>query len=119
MEVRDAGSTTKSLEIPGEALVQGEWPWRLSALPFEQTFGARVTLAWPQRWSEVTQTSMPTAEQVVLVVLGGEPIATPAGNYLAWRVAIGDQTAWYDIQSPHTLLRYEDGITAYVLVGTE
>jgi hypothetical protein len=54
-----------------------------------------------------------------VVVQGGEPIATPAGNYLAWRVEVGEQTAWYDVEPPHTLLRYDDGQSIYLLTGVE
>lgn len=119
MEVFDAGTTIKSLEIPGDALVQGEWPWRLSALRFDETFSAQATLANPWYWSNDSQTHMPGSEPVVVVVQGGEPIATPAGNYLAWRVEVGEQTAWYDVEPPHTLLRYDDGQSIYLLTGVE
>jgi len=32
----------------------------------------------------------------------------PAGIYVAWRVTVGDATAWYDSEAPHTLVRYEE-----------
>ncbi len=119
MAVNDQQAGQQSLDIPADALVQLEWPWRLSALPFSQVFSTRASLAWPARWSENQQASVPTVEEVVLVVQGGEPLATPAGNFMAWRVAIGDQTAWYNVEAPHTLLQYDDGMVTYVLVKEE
>jgi len=105
------GSSMQSREFPANGLINGEWPWRLSALPFEETFSVRSALLQPY---------LPAGEQadedaVVIVVQGGEPLATAAGNYMAWRVEIGEQTAWYDVQAPHHLLQYDDGTRVYTL----
>jgi hypothetical protein len=41
---------------------------------------------------------------------------TPAGNFVAWRVKIGErQTAWYEADPPHRLLKYDDGMHVWLL----
>ena len=50
-----------------------------------------------------------------LVVTGEEMLATPAGNFLVWRVELGDEIAWYTQEAPHTLVQYDNGFVTYVL----
>jgi hypothetical protein len=51
-----------------------------------------------------------------MIIRGGEPLAVPAGNFISWRVIVGqDNSAWYDVDPPFTLLRYDDGIFSYLL----
>lgn len=52
---------------------------------------------------------MLTITDVAVVVGGAEPLTVPAGDYLAWRVTVGEDTAWYDVDKPHTLLQYDSG----------
>jgi len=106
------GTSMQSREFSANGLINGEWPWRLSALSFEDTYSVRGSLLQPY---------LPDGDQaadnaIVIVVQGGEPLATPVGNYIAWRVEIGEQTAWYDVQAPHHLLQYDDGPHTYTLV---
>ncbi|NLE76941.1 MAG: hypothetical protein GX605_09345, partial [Chloroflexi bacterium] len=55
-----------------------------------------------------------------VVVAGAEPMWSPAGRFVVWRVEVGDQqVAWYDAQAPHTLVRYEDHGVTYLLTGVE
>jgi hypothetical protein len=101
---------------PATVLEPGEWPWRLSALPFQGFYSAQVVLidyALPKGGD-------PALTRVSVVVSGSEPIATPAGTFVAWRVEVGpDHVAWYDAESPHTLVALEDGIEKWVLVSVE
>lgn len=115
LSVKARSSTTETLSLPANALLEGEWPWRLSALDFNLGMSWKVTLAWPYRWSSQDQRNAPSAQDIVLSVQGAEPIATPAGNFIAWKVKVGDQTAWYDADFPHTLLRYDNGLVSYLL----
>ena len=108
-------SSAETLSLPANALLEGEWPWRLSALDFNLGMSWKATLAWPNRWSAQDQRNVPTAQDIVLTVQGAEPIATPAGNFIAWKVKVGNQTAWYDADFPHTLLRYDNGLVSYLL----
>jgi hypothetical protein len=96
-------------------LLEHEWPWRLQALPFNLSYSRRVTLASPLRWSEVDQESIPLAEDGFVFVAGSEPLGTPVGNFIAWRVELGDETAWYDSAAPYTLLRYDNGMVSFIL----
>jgi hypothetical protein len=55
-----------------------------------------------------------------VVVRNAEPVWTPVGSFIAWRVTVGDrQTAWYDAEAPHTLVRYDDGLVTYLLSDVE
>jgi len=110
----------EELTLPDDVLLAAEWPWRLSALPFRLSYSRKATLVWPSRWREETQSSGLVAEDTYVVVRGAEPVWTPAGSFVAWRVTVGDhQTAWYDAEAPHTLVRYHDGIVTYLLTEVE
>ena len=115
LSVKARSSSAETLSLPANALLEGEWPWRLSALDFNLGMSWKATLAWPNRWSAQDQRNVPTAQDIVLTVQGAEPIATPAGNFIAWKVKVGNQTAWYDADFPHTLLRYDNGLVSYLL----
>lgn len=93
--------------LPADTVLTAEWPWRLMALPFERTGFLG---------SHLNHTRLGTGEpegQVeagVVLVRGQEDLPTPpSGNALAWKVMLGQKTAWYAAQAPHTLLRYNDG----------
>ena len=106
------GGSIQSRDFPANGLISGEWPWRLSALSFKDTYSARGSLLQPY----LPAGDQATDDEIVVVVLGGEPLATPVGNFIAWRVEIGEQTAWYDVDAPHHLLQYDDGTRVYTLV---
>lgn len=118
----DTGTTTLDLPTGTPRLMLHEWAWRLAALPFELPYGGPVTVVW-------TDPEMgPQVADGFLRVAGGEPMRTPAGSYVTWRVNVtwedgtGDEqmvSAWYDTESAHTLIRYDDGIVSYLLAGTE
>jgi len=55
-----------------------------------------------------------------VLVYGSELVSTPAGTFVAWRVEVGEErVAWYDVESPHTLVKLENGIETWVLVSSE
>jgi hypothetical protein len=116
--VTDADGT-QTLALPGGALMPEEWPWRLMALPFSVGLNQQADFAWPSRWQPDLEQNQPAVDTVVVTVSGAEPVAVPAGNFIAWRVRIGTQTAWYDVNAPHTLLRYDAGFATYVLTTTD
>ncbi|MEP7358955.1 MAG: hypothetical protein ABI847_17025, partial [Anaerolineales bacterium] len=94
--------------LPADAVIAAEWPMRMMALPFGRSafFGSRfsqVLLAAGQETGQVAKT--------VVVVRGEEDLLTPpSGHALAWKIAVGQQTAWYAAEAPHLLLRYNDGL---------
>ena len=115
------GRATDEAALPAGVLLDGEWPWRLSALPFEIAYGSTQPLALVDEDGHIE-----VVEAFVLVV-GSEPAWTPAGNFVAWKVTItyevdGEETvrsAWYDVDAPHTLVRYNDNEVDYVLEAVE
>jgi membrane protease YdiL (CAAX protease family) len=120
LAVRQENGLEKEVTLSHDALLMGEWPWRLSALRFGLGYVRRTTLAWPRAHTERGQGSHPNAEETYLVVRNAEPVWTPSGIFVAWRVTLGDrQSAWYDAEPPHTLVRYEDGSVTYLLADVE
>jgi hypothetical protein len=94
----------------------GEWPWRFSALPFQGVYSEQAILLDP----DPPESSDPTLTRASVVVYGSEPLSTPAGTFIAWRVEVGpDHVAWYDAKAPHTLVALEDGIEKWVLTSAE
>jgi hypothetical protein len=118
-ELRVSGRTgVETLALPPNALLVDEWPWRLAALPLELGYGRKASLAWPHKWDPVLEASPPGLEETLVRVHGVEPLAGPLGAMEAWRVTVGDeQTAWYAVETPHSLLRYDAGMLSYVLAG--
>lgn len=104
------------------SLISREWAWRGSGLAFQLPYGSHVRLL---RTNEKDATSW---GQAFLQIVSGEPVWTPAGNYVTWRVNLSWrdakgferlESAWYDADAPHTLVRYDDGSVRYVLTGVE
>ncbi len=106
----------QSLPLPEDALMPDEWAWRLMALPFDLTLNQKAMLVYPSFWDAETQTNRPATKAIVILVAGTEPLELPAGNFIAWRVKVGQYwTAWYDVNAPHTLLKYDAGFATYLL----
>ena len=102
--------------VPADGLLTVEWPWRLSALPFSLGYAREVGLAWPVRYRPATQDSGPVLLDSVVVIRGAVPLSTPQGSRVAWVVEVDEQTAWYDAEAPHDLLRLDDGFHTWELV---
>ncbi len=101
-------------------LMVGEWPWRLSALPFELLHSRKVSLVWPYRSVEGVDGRAPARAETILVVRTAEQVVTPAGEFVTWRVTVGDRyTAWYTVESPHTLVAYSDEVVTWQLTRIE
>jgi membrane protease YdiL (CAAX protease family) len=101
-------------------LERDEWPWRLSALPFASFYSAHCSMVEPYTRREETADQGPAIERTYVVIYGAEPIKTPAGTFLAWKVQVGDDwTAWYNVEPPHTLLALEDGAESWLLTAAE
>lgn len=109
----------QTMELPANAFLMGEWPWRLSAMPMQLGYVAKISLAYPSIYSQDAKRSIPMLNEIVVNVQGAEPLATPAGNFIAWKVTLGNQTAWYDSQPPYTLLRYDDDMVSYLLTSVQ
>jgi membrane protease YdiL (CAAX protease family) len=101
---------------PLVVIERAEWPWRFSALPFQGVYSAQAVLLD----SDPLGGGDPTLSRVSVIVYGAEPIATPAGVFVAWRVEVGPNlVAWYDSEAPYTLVALKDGIERWVLTSVE
>ncbi len=105
---------------PGSVLSTTEWVWRLSALPFEAGYAARATAVNPYVWNAELGRPIPALVQMSVMVRETEHVTVPAGEFTAWQVRLGGEfVAWYDIEPPYSLVRYEDGILIWELVSLE
>ena len=120
LQVAGNGATQTTL-LPAGVLLDGEWPWRLSALPFAIAYGSTQPLALVNRQGYID------IVDAFIVVASSEPAWTPAGNFVTWKVTVtytldGEETtlsAWYDVEAPHTLVRYDNGEVSYLLEKVE
>lgn len=111
-----------SQAVPENALLDREWAWRLSGLPFQLPYGGEMDLV------RVDESGAVNVTPAFVQVRGGEPTWTPAGNFTTWKVTVtytddaGDEVvlaAWYQAEAPHLLVRYDDGGISYVLADVE
>ena len=116
LQVSESQALLGEMDFPRDALLEDEWPWRLMAMDFQAGSIYRVKFVWPLRWLGEIEKSVPHSEDVFVSILGVEPLVTPAGNFVAWRITVGDLTAWYDTLPPHTLLCYDNGMVRFMLL---
>jgi membrane protease YdiL (CAAX protease family) len=101
-------------------LMGGEWPWRLSALPFQLAYSREGVLLWPYRSVDDSDDRAPAKKDVTVVVRTAEEISTPAGEFVTWRVTVGQSyTAWYTVEAPHHLVAFDDGMLSWRLTAVE
>ncbi len=101
-------------------LMAGEWPWRLSALPFEIAYSREAALAWPYRSAEEIDGRAPAREDTVVVVRTAEQVSTPAGDFVTWRVTMGERlTAWYAVDPPYDLVAFDDDMVTWRLTAVD
>lgn len=110
--------TIQKTDLTSATLLQDEWAWRLSALPFDIAYGSKALFVWVDDAGQVH------TDEVYVGVAGSETVWTPAGNFVTWKVTLAYTTAegeeietaaWYDVEAPHTLVRYDDGVVRYLL----
>ena len=117
----ESNGQTQTTNLPSGVFLDGEWPWRLSALPFNLAYGSTQQLALVNRQGGIE------VVDAFIVVAGSEPAWTPAGNFVTWKVTVtytlDDQEttlrAWYDVDAPHTLVRYDNGEVNFLLEKVE
>ncbi len=103
--------------VATDLLAFNEWPWRLSGLEFRIANGGQLPFLSRGEGGAIEEMSS------YVIVRGGEPVWTPAENYVAWYVSLNDEAgpdgfervAWYTSDPPHTLIRYDDGTVSYLL----
>ena len=91
-------------------------------LPFEIGYGSQLSFAWLDEGGAMQ------VSPAYVGVVGGEPVWTPAGAFVAWKVVLkytptaGEETtlaAWYTAEAPHMLVRYDEGGVSYLLAATD
>jgi membrane protease YdiL (CAAX protease family) len=105
--------------FPLQTLVEEEWPWRLMGLSFSDTLTTRFNYLEPLAWRQKTQDNGPLLSPgAYLTVSPAEEVSTPAGTFNAWKVSLSNnQTAWYDVNTPHTLVKVEASMFDYYLTS--
>lgn len=110
------GTPLGSAALEADAVLEDELPWHLSSLPFQVGYARLVKVIVPAFDPDGSGAPAPAQQNRLVVVEGGEPVSVPAGQFIAWRVKIGDrQTAWYEASPPQRLLKYDDGMQVWVL----
>jgi len=117
LHVAATDSGESSVNIPTSALIDRLWPWQLSATHFTAGGTYSVTLAYPQRWDDSLQRHVVTVTDEAVVVGGVEPVSVPVGDFLAWKVTVGDEAAWYEAEPPYTLVQYDCGLLTWRLAS--
>lgn len=122
-EQLDAISVPDDVLLAGGGVVSplliGEWPWRLSALPFAPSHSRIATIAWPYH-SRGNEARAPAVDEAGVIVRTADELSTPLGDWVTWRVDVGDRyTAWYTVDAPHTLVGYSDDMVTWLLTDVE
>lgn len=116
LTVNPYGMESETLIVEDAAWLEEEWPWRVSAMDFAPGIYS-IDLVLPLTWRQETQTSGPQERALRVVVLGEETVETPAGSFSAWHLlAYNGESAWYDVNAPHHLVKYEGRMFDYWLV---
>jgi hypothetical protein len=101
-------------------LLVGEWPWRFSALPMQLAYSREASVLWPYRSVEGVEGRAPAGDEVFVVVRTAEELTTPAGDFVTWRVTVGERfTAWYTADDPHHLVAYSDDMVTWRVTSIE
>ena len=84
--------------------------------------GGRAVMAWPSHFLEQIQSAAPLTRTVWLVARGKETVTIPAGEFQAWHFELQvqgskeRQQVWYDVEAPHTLVKYYNGMETFSLM---
>jgi hypothetical protein len=109
-----------SLSFSSLTLVEEEWAWRLMGLDFVPASSYRVEYLIPLTWRQETEDNGPQTKQEKLTITGPESISVPAGEFQAWKATLSNgQTAWYSVEQPTILLRFDANMFDFLLVEGE
>jgi hypothetical protein len=128
LNVKTGSESNQTLDVPENAFLMSELPWRLMALDFSRLSGTgyTLTIAMPEQYDEQAKTSHPALIKAVLMPRGKETVTTPAGTFQTYKVELSypimggrqTQTLWYDLNIPHRLVKYNNGMETYLLQMT-
>ena len=117
----DSQNQPHQLILPDKFLLDGEWPFRFSGLAFGKFKTGNSLIAWPRHYVGQINSDRPLTHPVSIIVHGPEPVSLQAGDFQAYRVELlvtgtdERQTAWYDFNEPHTLVKYDNSFETYEL----
>ncbi len=109
-----------SLSFSALTLVEEEWFWRLMGLDFIPGKSYKVEYLIPLTWRQETEDNGSQIKQEKLTITGPESISVPAGEFQSWKVSLSNgQTAWYSVEQPTILLRFDANMFNLLLVEEE
>jgi len=108
----DVNGTTKtaSVDVPQNAVDNDQLLMTLRALPFSEGYKATYV---------IVSTMNATLTNGTFTVQPQETVTVPAGSFNTWKVEMNfgqtTQYAWYKVDSPHKLVKYDNGTTQLVM----
>ncbi len=100
-----------SITVPSNVIDGDQTLMTLRALPFAQGYKASYVLI-------VAQNAQKT--DLAITVQAQETVTVPADTFVAWRIELNfggeTQTVWYQVDAPHNMVQYDDGVNRLVLV---
>jgi hypothetical protein len=105
------GDKSITIDVPADAYDNNSLLPILRGIPFSDGYAASFTNIVPANAAQV---------KVTLTVPGQESVTVPAGTFDTYKVVMEfnggqPQTAWYEVASPHRLIKYDNGTTQFVL----
>jgi hypothetical protein len=101
---------TASVDVPENAIDNDQLLETLRALPFSE--GYKVSYV-------IVNTMTATKIDGTFTIQPQEMVTVPAGNFNTWTVEMNfgqtTQYAWYQVDSPHNLVKYDNGTTQLVM----
>jgi hypothetical protein len=101
---------TASVDVPENAIDNDQLLETLRALPFSE--GYKVSYV-------IVNTMTATKIDGTFTIQPQEMVTVPAGNFNTWKVEMNfgqtTQYAWYQVDSPHNLVKYDNGTTQLVM----
>ncbi len=120
LSIRSENLAQDSLTFSPVTLVDEEWAWRVMGLDFAPGKSYKVEYLIPLTWRQETEDNGPLVKQIKLTISGPESISVPAGEFQAWKVTLSNgQTAWYSVEQPSILLRFDANMFDFLLVEAE
>jgi len=104
------GPQTVEIDVPEDAYDNDEVLFLFRALPFEEGYQATYTNV---------VASAAQKPEVTITISGKEQVSAPAGLFDCWKlefeVAGQKQYMWYGVDSPHYLVKYDNGQSIILL----
>jgi len=104
------GNQTVEIDVPEDAYDNDEVLFLFRAIPFEEGYQATYT--------NVVASAAQKAK-ITVAITGEEPVEAPAGSFDCWKLELNaagqKQYMWYSIDSPHYLVKYDNGQSIILL----